>query len=158
VHPAIRLVCANPAGKKYQERMQKEFSIKAVSWRGFQDDKSSERIDGINKLLTNIKNSKHYKKPILLFPNIKPKQIAPYFANYNDLLNYSKCWTLYRGLDIRPNGDVVVCADFPDYTLGNINNQSIRQIWQGNKIKLFRASITRNGLLPICNRCCGMFR
>jgi len=146
------------AGKGYEDRMRDEFSIRAESWRGFQNDDPAEKAPDTKDFLERVTNNRRYKKPILLFPDIKLTQVTPYFANHADLLGHSKCWTLYRGLDIRPNGDVVICADFPDYILGNIHEESIQRIWSGGKAKAFRESIAKNGLLPICSRCCGLFR
>jgi radical SAM protein with 4Fe4S-binding SPASM domain len=147
-----------PAGEKYRERMQKEFETKAESWLGFRDDQAATKIDKIKNLWIKIQNNPVFKKPILLFPDMTPEQITPYFADHGDLLNRSRCGALYRELDIRPNGEVVACGDFPDYILGHVHDQSLQEIWRGDKIRKLRESIVQNGLLPVCNRCCGLFR
>ena len=34
---------------------------------------------------------------------------------------------------------------------------NIKQIWNGSKIKKYRRVIKKNGLFPICSRCIGFF-
>ena len=144
-------------GKRYEKRMQNEFNISATSWQGFQNEQIAQDAEKIQNLIKKIRKNKLYKKPILIFPNLKTKNIAKYYQNHQELFNYKKCGAVNREIDIRHNGDVVICADYPDYIIGNLNSQTIKQIWQGKKLKLFRDSINKK-LLPICSRCCGIFR
>ncbi|MBU4360246.1 radical SAM protein [Patescibacteria group bacterium] len=144
-------------GKRYEKRMQTEFKISSLSWQGFQDEQASKQAEKIQQLIKDIRCNKKYKKPILIFPNLKTKDIAKYYQNHQELFNYKKCSAVNREIDIRHNGDVVVCADYPDYVIGNLNTQSIQEIWRGEKLKKFRKSIQKK-LLPICPRCCGLFR
>lgn len=146
------------SGELYQKRMRKEFNIEADRWHGFQNDNAEKIAEEVENLIKKISKGKNFKKAILLFPNIQVKDIRNYFLNHSDMLGYKKCGALHRELDIRPNGDVVVCADFPDFIVGNVNNQTIQKIWQGGEINKFRKSVLKNGLLPICSRCCGLFR
>jgi len=105
-----------------------------------------------------IRNVKNYKKPILFFPNIKTKNIVAYYLDHSNNCGYTKCGALNKEIDIRHNGEVVICADFPDYVIGNLNQETIQQIWRGEKLKKFRENINNKGLFSICNRCCGLFR
>ncbi len=147
---------AQEIGNKYEKRMLDEFKISATSWQGFQDEQAGHRAEKIQELIKNIKNKK-FKKPILIFPNLKISEIAKYYQDHQKLFKHKQCGAIDREIDIRHNGDIVICADYPDYTIGNLNSQNIKQIWQGEKIKKFRASVNKK-LLPICSRCCGLFR
>lgn len=144
-------------GKKYEKRMQQEFKISGSSWKGFQDEQTYERAEKVQELIKNIKSNKNYKKPVLFFPNLKTKDISKYYQNHQELFNYKKCGAINREIDIRHNGDVVICADYPDYIIGNLNSQTILQVWEGERLKEFRKSVKKK-LLPICSRCCGLFR
>lgn len=146
------------SGAAYEARMQKDFNLAAKSWVGFLNENIDAQAEKIQKLLTTIKNNKSYKKPILLFPNIKIKDLARYYHDHQHSFGYKKCGALKREIDIRHNGTVVICADFPDYIIGNLNQETIQQIWQGELLKKFRINLKEKGLLPICSRCCGLFR
>ena len=55
-----------------------------------------------------------------------------------------------------PNGDVVTCRDYSDYVTGNIEENSITEIWNNEKYQNFRNVLKDEKLLPICSRCCGL--
>jgi len=43
-------------------------------------------------------------------------------------------------------------------TIGNIYNDDLNKIWNGEIIKKFRLNLNKNGgLLPACSRCCSSF-
>jgi MoaA/NifB/PqqE/SkfB family radical SAM enzyme len=164
-HPAIDMsiiqlgwFVPQQSGEIYHERMQNEFGINATSWQGFRSDTTRGRAVVSMELIRRIREKGNYRKPFLLFPDIATSAVRSYFTQYEDRLGYTKCWALYRELDIRHNGDVVVCADFPDLVLGNVLRQKVKEIWQGGILNDFRRSVTESGLLSICNRCCGLFR
>jgi radical SAM protein with 4Fe4S-binding SPASM domain len=59
--------------------------------------------------------------------------------------------------EIMPNGDVVPCRDYSDYVVGNINDKSILEIYNGEGYRKFRGLLKNHGgLIPICARCCGL--
>ncbi|MDP3096779.1 MAG: radical SAM protein [Syntrophales bacterium] len=145
-------------GEIYRERMRNEFGINAVSWRGFRDDTVQEKAMATMQLIRRIREKGRYGKPILLFPDIETDAIHSYYTQYENRLGQTKCWALYRELDIRHNGDVVVCADFPDLVVGTVLRQKLEEIWQGEILNDLRRSIAERGPLSICNRCCGFFR
>jgi MoaA/NifB/PqqE/SkfB family radical SAM enzyme len=145
-------------GEIYQERMKEVFGINAVSWQGFLDDTVQEKAMATMELIKRVREEGRYKKPILLFPNIETDAISRYYSDYENRLGQTKCGALYRELDIRHNGDVVVCGDFPDLVVGSVIHQSLQEIWFGKALNDLRKNIQERGLLPICNRCCGFFR
>jgi len=66
------------------------------------------------------------------------------------------CWELYRKLYIMSDGSVGVCASRDiegEINIGNINSDSLTDIWRGNKIKEFRTK-WKQGILPnVCVKC-----
>lgn len=145
-------------GEKYAKRMRNDFNLEANSWQGFLNNFLHDYAYKIQNLIAKIRANKNYHKPILFFPDIKTKDVATYYLDHNNNLNYKKCGALEREIDIRHNGEVVICADFPDYIIGSVNQETIKEIWRGEKLKNFRDNIKNKGLFSICNRCCGLFR
>jgi len=66
------------------------------------------------------------------------------------------CFELYRRIHILPDGNVGVCMckDInAEIVIGNVNEDDLLSIWNGNKIKEYREKWL-NGVIPnICNNC-----
>ena len=56
-------------------------------------------------------------------------------------------------LTIQPNGNVVLCTDFPDYVLGNIYQESLRDIWNNEPMRRLRLYLRKHTFFPICAKC-----
>jgi radical SAM protein with 4Fe4S-binding SPASM domain len=58
---------------------------------------------------------------------------------------------------VQPDGTMVVCQGFHDYTLGNVKDAPFDEIWNGEAMRRFRASLDEDGLFPYCSRCCELY-
>ena len=77
------------------------------------------------------------------------KEIRRYYADHTWHCGYPNCESIYFIAEVSPDGRVTPCRDYPDYTAGNINDQSFYDIWNGEKFKLFRREMQK-GLMPVC--------
>jgi radical SAM protein with 4Fe4S-binding SPASM domain len=145
------------AGEIYERQLKEGFGLKATSWQGFEDNRSHERSLLSYKLIRRIRNGK-YKKPILFFPDLADEEIKRYYSNHGDTLGRKGCRSLLNEMQIMPNGDVVICVDFPDIVVGNVWEQSLSAVWNGEKLRFFRKYVKEKGLFSICSRCCGFFK
>ena len=69
---------------------------------------------------------------------------------------HNHCYRLWSGCVIDVNGNVLPCCydKSEQYVLGNIREQSLRQIWHGQKAQDFRgALLTRRAQITICTNC-----
>ena len=76
------------------------------------------------------------------------------FSIKNDLLN--KCWKMWHSCVMTWDGDIVPCCFDKDakYTMGNINQQSFREIWNGEKYQDFRSRLfEKRKEIDICKNC-----
>jgi MoaA/NifB/PqqE/SkfB family radical SAM enzyme len=64
-----------------------------------------------------------------------------------------RCAVPWAAAEISARGSVTTCHTFYDLPLGNIFDQSLLEIWQGDAVKRVRA-LLRDGLFPICTACC----
>ena len=66
-----------------------------------------------------------------------------------------RCHQPWEKLTIWANGDVSPCCTFHGKNLivGNIQKQSVREIWTGEKIDLVRRQISDGRLNPVCRAC-----
>jgi radical SAM protein with 4Fe4S-binding SPASM domain len=112
-------------------------------------------IDGDKlKLILQKIHGKDYGHPMLTVPAINPEKIKTY---YNDLETpvRSHCIVPWCQTNINYNGDVHFCADYPDYILGNLRQQSFTEIYNGERANHFRKTIhsCKGGMFPGCLRC-----
>lgn len=143
-------------GIRYESVCKKVFDIEAISWKGFK----KEKIDiDIKKLEDRIASLMRIKRKTNLeigfLPELSPSKIAGFYSGAAP--RKKKCFSLWHRADIRYNGDVVFCGDFPDYILGNAREDSFLSIWNNERARNFRRRIKQMGLLPICSRCCNLY-
>jgi len=138
-------------GKIYEDELEKNFYCTAFSWKGFHNDHSGIdfsifKIQYLNYLaaLNGIEN----------FPYM-PLTENEYKLWFNDSftpVGSLKCMNIENLIDIQPNGDADFCVDFPDYCIGNVNDSSIKEIWNSPDAVKFR-DYRREKPLQICYRC-----
>jgi radical SAM protein with 4Fe4S-binding SPASM domain len=110
--------------------------------------------------------------PLTLSNEIQQLRNLPkieFFPNlpYNDILNYysectrtkNRCFAPFYGAVIKPNGDVRFCPDewIDDYTIGNIRDDTLENIWNNKKARYFRSVIFRHKSFTGCKRCSWMY-
>lgn len=66
------------------------------------------------------------------------------------------CHEPWTGIfSIRTSGDVVCCPCYAKVLVGNVNESSLREIWNGEKIKTMREAFSRGELPSECtNQIC----
>lgn len=95
--------------------------------------------------------------PVFFIPVVKPEEVGAYYRNPELPIGKKFCYNPWLNPDLRPNGDVTFCPDFPDYTVGNVKEKRFLEIWNGEKAKKFRRVLLEKGLFPLCSRCCGLY-
>ena len=101
----------------------------AEKWHGNADPDYPERLQKTIEIL------KQNEYPV-------PVEFQPHFEG-------GTCLEPYRHLHIGSDGETSFCTDFTNYTLGNVRNQTLREIFEGEKAEQFR----RNGNGPFCSHC-----
>jgi MoaA/NifB/PqqE/SkfB family radical SAM enzyme len=88
---------------------------------------------------------------ITIIPNFSEAYLGEFF--HNTLFGHRKiaCRALLCGrIDI--NGDVNPCA-YLKVSFGSLLESSFEDIWNSDKVKLFRKKLLQDNLLPACRRC-----
>jgi MoaA/NifB/PqqE/SkfB family radical SAM enzyme len=115
----------------------------------------NKNIDGkkLHEILRNI-HGKNYGHPIVTVPVLNPEKTNTYYADLETPVR-NHCIVPWCQTNINYNGDVHFCADYPDYILGNIKEQSFEEIYNGDRANLFRKNIhaCAGGMFPGCLRC-----
>ncbi len=143
------------SGARYTQILEDKMGITPWSWRGYLWNVNEIDPQAVAETVQRLK-SRRWSFPYAFFPELKPEEIAPYYRQHGHTFGHTKCvapWTL---CGVMPNGDVVTCRDYPDVVLGNIQQESLLDIWNSQQARTFRQLLQGEGLLPICSRCEGL--
>jgi len=66
----------------------------------------------------------------------------------------SSCDMPFNRVDIHTDGRIAVCGD--GHTIGNINDGTVGEAWDGEENKRFRGVLGKHKVMPMCFRCCGI--
>jgi radical SAM protein with 4Fe4S-binding SPASM domain len=102
-----------------------------------------------------------WRKEKRCFPIMLPKlrrrdDVRAYYADHRQTFGYDQCISIYMTFEIDSNGNVSLCRDYHDYVIGNIKTDRVRDMWNNDAAVRFRRSISRDGPMPVCRRCCGL--
>jgi radical SAM protein with 4Fe4S-binding SPASM domain len=63
-------------------------------------------------------------------------------------------YTKYGSPDVlvQPDGNVNFCVDFPDYSIGNVADSTLHQMWHSERARRFR-ELRSAREMPVCFRC-----
>lgn len=94
-------------------------------------------------------------KPTVYFsPKMTREQLEVYFHKPDQFVNKSgRCLATWFFLQILADGKVIVYTRCHSKPMGNINTQSIGEIWNGAEVKQWRKFIQNVGRMPMCKRC-----
>lgn len=142
-------------GAAYESRMRGCLNVDAKSWKSFQGNYYDIDIDVLKEQLSVIME-KHRRK-FKLNPDLKDENIDLYFKDPESIYPERRCSLPFSQVHLEPNGNVVVCPDFPDCIVGNIYQSSLDEIWNSEKNEKFREMIKQESL-SICSRCCQFYQ
>ena len=112
-------------------------------------------IDGrkLYSILQDIQNN-NYGHPVITVPALNPEKTHIYYSELETPVR-NHCVVPWCQANVNYNGDVHFCADYPDYIIGNIKNQSFKEIVNGDRANSFRKAINESegGMFPGCLRC-----
>ncbi|WP_296381209.1 radical SAM protein [Winogradskyella sp.] len=129
---------------------------------------TTSNIDEINidnydleKLWTEIEAIKKdsYDFPISFSPEINSKEKLYEFYYKPEKFIGKMCNDVFTNMMVKSDGSVIPAhGRCYNLTIGNVHNNTLKDIWNGQIIKKFRSSLNKNGgLLPACSRCCSSF-
>jgi MoaA/NifB/PqqE/SkfB family radical SAM enzyme len=147
--------------ERYTEFIKKEFGVGiAPSARGYIVDVRQFKDMDFSEMSRQIERIREFSeannKYLVVHPQTTtPKNIESYFkADWKSLENHRAfCPFPWLHLEISARGEAFTCHAFHDLPIGNIYNQSLLEIWNGEKINAVRQYLRRN-TLPVCPACC----
>ncbi|WP_237274902.1 radical SAM protein [Tenacibaculum ovolyticum] len=100
-----------------------------------------------------------YNFPVTFSPEIISEEKLYEFYHKPEKIIGKGCNDIFSNIMIKSDGSVIPAhGRCYNVTLGNIHEQSLKQIWQSNILKKIRTDLNKaGGLFPACSRCCSAF-
>ncbi|MBC2717016.1 MAG: radical SAM protein [Desulfobacteraceae bacterium] len=107
------------------------------------------RVIQVLNRANNVKNYNTFRSPRLTWKYLKLRLIYKYF--------FQACFLPFIRMSILFNGDVILCCNdwHRDAVVGNVNNESVDQIWNGQAMNHLRKKIVEKKYHEIrtCSQC-----
>ena len=95
--------------------------------------------------------------PVTIIPPVTGvKNLSRYYTDHASRFGFDQCISIYQAVEVDSNGDISPCRDYRDYIVGNIKDNTISELWNSGLYCYFRKSLSSDGLMPVCSRCCGL--
>ena len=122
------------------------------SWHDFTFHISKDRIDTLKQEMKRIAERK-WNIRVRYQPAIEPEDIEDFVTGGSRTAQgRTRCLAPFNRLDILQNGEVSACKLFREFTVGSLKEQSIKDIWEGEKMAELRRRLNC-GLMPVCSKC-----
>ena len=139
----------------YSVWAEKNLSLKSSHMGTFEADTALE-VDGavVYEQLEAIREqAKKYHTYVRVSPDLTREDTVAYYRGLSPVYR-DRCINPWSGALVKPNGDVVPCID---YVIGNVTRTPFKQIWNSERMRLFRKRVQEQKYFPGCTRCCGFF-
>ncbi len=136
--------------KEFKEKLDSESKCLQAYNTGYNAGIDGKKFSEILNRVHSIKNG----YPIITVPAINPEKIGEYYSDPEEPVR-TDCPVPWCQANIDYNGDVHFCADYPDYILGNILENSFEEIYNNKRAQKFRTELknSENGMFSGCLRC-----
>ena len=125
---------------------------KNASWHDFTFHISPEKIDSLKEDMQKISDRK-WKIRVRFQPRVDPSEIDDFIlGGVSTAQGRSKCLVPFNRIDILQNGEISACKLFKEFSIGNLHDESIKDIWEGDRMKEIRSRL-KCGLMPACSKC-----
>ncbi len=103
--------------------------------------------------------STNYPFPVSFSPGVESKSTLMDFYHKPEKLMGKRCHDAFHNVMVKSDGSVIPAhGRCYNLTIGNLYDQSLKDIWNSSAISKFRSTLNKaGGLLPACSRCCSAF-
>ncbi|MDR9855531.1 radical SAM protein [Paenibacillus sp. VCA1] len=122
------------------------------SWHSFTFHISPDHFDTLIEELKRV-NSRVWNIRIRYQPALEPEEVEGFIrGSEKPAMNRTKCLSISNRIDVMPDGKVNPCKFFPEFSVGNLYEDSMADIFHGDDLRKQR-EVLACGLMPICSKC-----
>lgn len=128
------------------EIFTREFGAPNQVWGGFVHDPSRMNLRKLKDQLKALEGEAR-----VMLPNMATDDVVRWYEDRTYVPKGTTfCHAPWMQLTLMPNGDVHTC---PGFVAGNLHEQDLDEIWNGELARKNRRHIYENGLFPACRAC-----
>ena len=86
------------------------------------------------------------------YMDLNEEEYQTWFQDASTPVKSSACRNIEDLIDIQPDGEANFCVDFPDYSIGNVKDACIAELWNSERAQQFRV-YRRGNPFAVCGRC-----
>ncbi|MDD5521700.1 MAG: radical SAM protein [Kiritimatiellae bacterium] len=147
------------AALRHEIDFSKRFGYKPGLHRGWIGTWKPDDYSEINRQFNKISAMSQRKgmPPVIVIPSVFGEDnLRRYYNDHSERFGFDECISIFQAAEINSNGDVSPCRDYHDYVVGNIKQAMLADLWGNDAYRKFRCSLRKDGLMPVCSRCCGL--
>lgn len=136
-----------------------QFATEPVDWSGFvQHELPNMNMDELIKQVRNLESSNN-GLDISFYPNLQEDEIRAYYTQWEFRpKSYPyRCISPWMVAYIFPDGSVRPFHSM-NFDAGNIQQESFKKIWNGEKFHSFRSHVKKRKCFSVCTRCTEFYR
>ena len=145
--------------EEHERDFARRFDRRPRLHRGWIGNWQPDDCDIIERQLETLTQRSRYGSmpPITVIPPIRgADNLRTYYSDHSARFGYDQCVSIFQAVEINSNGDMSPCRDYHDYVVGNVKESTVTDLWNAPAYRRFRRSLSMEGLMPICSRCCGL--
>lgn len=142
------------AASRFESALNRPFR----AWRGFLNSEMAAEVDAaaLKQALDEAYRCCGTTRLLIAPQRYNTAARATYFSpEWKSKVAERTCPRVFFQTTLLPNGDIVSCTPFADTVMGNLNQSSLREIWQGPRYDRIRLML-QDGLTDVCQRCCDL--
>lgn len=148
-----------PEKRNFSQDFAQKFGV-APSWDPYQIHENRgvpvyrpSSID-VERLKEELEAAKQVKTPLLsFFPDLCDEEIKAHYQGEH-LSRFRRCVAPWLSAAVGPNGDFYLC---PYFSVGNIREKSVRNLWQNARAVSFRQRLFRVRHHDLCRTCPNLY-
>ncbi|WP_211748241.1 radical SAM protein [Paenibacillus sp. Marseille-Q4541] len=122
------------------------------SWHSFSFRVSPQNIEPLKAEMQRI-NERVWKNRIRFQPALEQDEVEAFvLGSEKPAMERGQCLSIANRLDVMPDGKVNPCKFFPEFTLGDLNEAELTEVFHSENFQKHRETLGE-GLTPICSRC-----
>lgn len=153
---------SDETGKEMDAYFQKHFSQLHLmssgvpSWYAYKYRIAEENYELVERTLRRIRGEK-FRINIKFQPDIQGDELFSFLSGSAiSHCDKRECFTVFSRADILPNGLVTSCKHFQELSYGNLNENTLSEIWTSPELTYIRKTISEEQM-PVCSKCNNLY-
>ncbi|RAL21417.1 radical SAM protein [Thermoflavimicrobium daqui] len=132
--------------------LAKQISAQKYSWHSFTFHISPAKVEPLIEEMERM-NQRIWQSRIRFQPALEPDEVRDFVLGVpKPAMKRTQCLSIASRVDIMPDGKVNPCKFFPEFTLGDLTQKNVTEVFHSDNFKKHR-EVLGCGLMPICSRC-----